>query len=174
VAAQSDDLADHVEESVAAIVKVHNDHAAAASPLQRRLDASTAFISHPLFVAGLMTAMGVWIGANLAAGDHAPDPPPFAWLEFFATVSALVLAALIVGTQRRDDRLAERRAELTLELALLNERKSAKIIALLEELRRDSPSIADREDPESAAMSTAADPQSMLDAIDERSPKPRR
>ncbi len=54
---------------------------------------------------------------------------------------------------------------ITLELAILGEQKSAKIIELLEEMRRDDPSLRDRVDHEAAAMSTPADPQAVLDAI---------
>lgn len=43
--------------------------------------------------------------------------------------------------------------------------KSAKIIALLEELRRDNPMIGNRHDAEAEALSTPADPNSVLEAI---------
>ena len=89
-------------------------------------------------------------------------------LELFATLAALAMGMLILATQRREDVLAEKRSQLTLELALLNETKSAKIISLLEELRRDSPALDDRVDPESDAMSTPTDPQSVLAAIQDR------
>ena len=74
---------------------------------------------------------------------------------------------LILTTQRREDQLAGYREQLTLELAILSEQKSAKIISLLEEMRRDSPTLRNRVDEEAAAMSVAADPQAVLDAIKE-------
>ena len=72
---------------------------------------------------------------------------------------------MILATQRREDQLAGHREQLTLELAILGEQKSAKIIQLLEEMRRDDPSLANRVDHEAAAMATPADPQAVLDAI---------
>ena len=77
------------------------------------------------------------------------------------------MTVLILTTQRRDDQLAAHREQLTLELAIIGEQKSAKIIALLEELRQDSPTLRNRVDHEAAAMSVAADPQAVLDAIKE-------
>ncbi len=74
---------------------------------------------------------------------------------------------LILTTQRREDQLAGYREQLSLELAILSEQKSAKIISLLEEMRRDSPSLKNRVDEEAAAMSIAADPQAVLEAIKE-------
>jgi uncharacterized membrane protein len=123
----------------------------------------------------LIGAAALWIIGNLAAekAGYAPlDRVTFAGLELTSTIAALLLAVLILTSQRRDDRLAERRAELTLQLALLSEQKSAKIITLLEELRRDLPSVPDRLDHESEAMSEAADPHSVLGAIEATAAKP--
>jgi uncharacterized membrane protein len=61
--------------------------------------------------------------------------------------------------------LASHHEHLTLELAILSERKTAKIISLLEELRQDHPDIQDRIDDEAAAMPEPADPQSVLETI---------
>ena len=57
------------------------------------------------------------------------------------------------------------REHLTLELAILSERKTAKIIFLLEELRQAHPDIQDRIDDEAAVMSEPANPQSVLEAL---------
>ena len=75
------------------------------------------------------------------------------------------MGVLILTTQRRADRLAGRREQMTLELASLTEKKVAKIIALIEELRRDSPQVVDRVDDEAQAMASRADPHAMLGAI---------
>ena len=85
---------------------------------------------------------------------------------------ALYVTVLILTTQRREDQLAGYREQLTLELAILGEQKSAKIIALLEEMRRDSPHLQNRVDEEAEAMAVAADPQAVLDAIKETEAPP--
>jgi uncharacterized membrane protein len=76
------------------------------------------------------------------------------------------MTILILTTQRREDELASRREQMTLELAILNEQKSAKIIALLEEFRRDDPNLPDRVDHHAAALSTAADTEAVMEAIE--------
>ncbi len=128
----------------------------------------TALVGRPGFV-GLLTAIVlVWVAANFGAawiGWEPLDPPPFAWLGGVVSLTALYMTALILTTQRREDQLAGHREQLTLELAILGEQKSAKIIELLEEMRRDDPSLRNRVDHEAAAMSTPADPQAVLDAI---------
>lgn len=173
---QAADLAEHIEQTVESIAKVHMDHYRAASPLQRGVDASTRWLGQPGSVSVLVVGMAAWMGVNgwrAASGLTTWDPPPFAMLELAGTLAALVLACLILATQRRDDRLAEQRAQLTLELALLNEQKSAKIIALLEELRRDSPTVGDRVDQESEAMARPADPEEILTALKRRGARKR-
>ena len=77
------------------------------------------------------------------------------------------MVILILATQQREYQLAQLREQLTLELAILSEQKTAKVIQLLEESRRDNPLIRDRVDQEAEAMAQPADPQSVLDAIKE-------
>jgi uncharacterized membrane protein len=84
-----------------------------------------------------------------------------------ASLTSLYMVAAILATQRREDELSEWREQLTLELAVLSEQKTAKIIQLLEEARRGNPLIRDRINQQANAMSEAADPQSVLDAIKE-------
>jgi uncharacterized membrane protein len=77
------------------------------------------------------------------------------------------MVVLILGTQRHADLLAQHREMLTLQLTILSEQKTAKVIQLLEEVRRDNPHIRDRVDQEAEVMAQPADPQSVLDAIKE-------
>jgi uncharacterized membrane protein len=81
------------------------------------------------------------------------------------STGALYLTAMILIAQRHDDELATRRDQLTLELAILAERKSAKVIALLEEFRLNDPHQGDHRDALAEALAEPADPQAVLDAI---------
>ena len=146
---------------------VHHQDAGA---LQHGLDRVTAVIGWPGFVALLVLAMAVWIAGNLAAGAlglAAIDPPPFFWLQLVASAGALVAACLILTTQRREDRLADHRGQLLLELAIANDQKIAKIIELIEESRRDNPAISNRVDAEAATMATPSNPAEVLEVIRE-------
>ena len=77
------------------------------------------------------------------------------------------MVVLILATQRREDELAQHREQLLLELAILSEQKTTKVIRLLEESRRDNPLIHNRVDQEAEAMARPADPQSVINAIKE-------
>jgi uncharacterized membrane protein len=154
---------DHIDQSVQAVTDVHRQHQQSATPLQRALAGIVSVLGRPWATLALILLVFAWMAYN-TWGPRPFDRPPFMILESAATLSALLLSALILATQRRDDLLANRRDELTLELALLNERKTAKVIALIEELRRDLPDVADRRDAESERMAMAQDARSMLEA----------
>lgn len=160
----------HIEETVQAIAQLHADHEARATPLQRFVERLTAGVARPTFLALLTILIVGWMALNSAMTmtDHKPiDEPPFFWMQGLVALTALYMTVLILTTQRREDEMAEHREQLTLELAILSEQKSAKIIALLEELRRDNPMIRNRHDAEAEALSTPADPNSVLEAIKE-------
>ena len=72
---------------------------------------------------------------------------------------------MILATQAREEEAARHRSQLTLQLASLSEQKIAKVIALLEEQRRDSPQLASRHDREAEEMSKPVDPGHVLERI---------
>jgi uncharacterized membrane protein len=161
-------MAPHIEQTLAAINRLHDRHHRSASPLQRVVEAITATAGRALVAAGLALVLLVWIGANLimaANGARPFDPPPFETLQAIAEFLALFLAVFILATQRRENVLTDLRLQLMLELALLSEQRSAKLVALLEELRVDLPSVPNRHDPEAAAMASPGDPDALLDAL---------
>jgi uncharacterized membrane protein len=158
----------HIEDTIRSIAQLHAAHHHGASPLQRAADRMTRFMGRPRFIGLLTVLVTGWIAANLLLqelGYRAVDPAPFVWLELVVSLVALYMVVLVLTTQRREDQLAQHREQLTLELAILGEAKTAKIIELLEAIRRDSPTLPDRHDEQAAAMAAPADPQSVLDAI---------
>jgi len=166
----------HVEDTAQAIARFHAAHEADASPLQRLIEQVTRRAGRPVFIASLTALILCWIALNIAlrAFGQAPvDEPPFVWLQGAVALTALYMAMFILTTQRREDKLAGLRDQLTLELSILSEQKSAKIIALLEELRRDDPSVSDRRDHKAEVLSEPADPTVVLDALkDTQEPVP--
>lgn len=144
---------DHVEKARRAVDTLHTAHDDAASPMDRGVDGAIAILGRPAALLCIILAIATWMGANLLAGKRALDPFPFPVLEFAISAAALVIALLILTSQRRADRLADAREKMTLELSLQSAHKVSKIIELLEELRRDSPNVPDRHDPEATDMS---------------------
>jgi uncharacterized membrane protein len=163
---ESQKLARHVADSVESAAAFQMEHYQSASPLQQAMDWLTERLGRPLIVMILFLVLAGWAWVAALRSTRGVADPWFGWLELAATISDLMVAMLILVTQRREDQLAHRRAQLTLELALIADKKSSKIIALLEELRRDHPNVANRVDAETEEMATPADPKVVLDEID--------
>ena len=162
------ELPAHIADTVTGMAKVHSDHHQDASRLDLIFAKIAAWLGHPGFTLVLSGFVVIWIGANLAlqlAGRLPPDPPPFPLLSGLVALAALYMTGIILTTQRREDIRAERREQLTLELAIVIDQKASKLIALVEKLRLDHPDLVDHFDPEAQAMSAPADPEVVLNAI---------
>lgn len=160
-------LPSHVSESVSELAELHAAHQDTAGLTERIIRAVTRTVGRPPFLAIFLACIVLWlVGNTLASHTRAAiDKPPFVSLELFCTVLGVCLTVLILVTQQRDDALAQRREQLTLELAVISDRKSAKIIELLEELRLDIPGVTDRHDHEAEEMATPEGPKEVLKAI---------
>jgi uncharacterized membrane protein len=163
-------LPQHIEQTVQAIARLHAEHHKRATPLQRIVDRLTAIVAHPTFIGAVTLVVIGWIAANLALARFAGwrlDGAAFPWLQGAGELTAIYITTLVLMSQRHKDQISELREQLTLEIAIMTEHKGAKIIELLEEMRRDSPSLVDRIDHQANAMSTPADPDAVLEAFRE-------
>lgn len=161
----------HVESTVEALARLHAEHYEGATPLQKAVDRATARVGQPGSITFLTVLVVGWPLLNLAMmafGRNPWDAPPFFWMQGAVALTALYMTLLILATQRREDELASRREQMTLELSILSEQKSAKIIELIEELRRDMPMLQNRVDQEASDMSVPADPQAVFAAIKDK------
>jgi uncharacterized membrane protein len=157
-------LPEHIEQTIRATARLYADHHGSATRIHVAVARMVDLLGRPGFIGLLVAAILCWTGGNLLAsafGNKPIDPPPFSWLQLAVSLTALCITALILTTQRRDDQLAARREQMTLELAILSEQKLAKIIQLLEESRRDNPLLGNRVDASADAMATPADPRSL-------------
>jgi uncharacterized membrane protein len=112
----------------------------------------------------------LWVTPNILPkrlGLPRFDPPPFSWLQFSLAIGSLLMTTGVLIKQNRQEKLAEQRAQLSLQLNLLSEQKIAKLIALVEELRQDLPNVKNRHDPEAEMMKEAADPHAVIVALEE-------
>ena len=152
---------------VPSVEAVHRGHVGDRSRWRGRsvLLRASRLLARPGFVVGwVLLALG-WIALNLglaASGTEPVDPPPFFFLQGAAALTALLVSSLVLVSQEHQRVFDEQRAHLDLEVNLLAEQKIAKLISLIEELRRDLPDVRDRHDPEADTMAQAADPHAVL------------
>ena len=162
---------DPVSQNVEAILAFYTREEQKISRSQRVLETISGFVGRPLFLGSSLLFVALWILANVFAprfGWVVFDPPPFAWLQGIFSLGALLTATVVLIKQSRLAKLEELRAHLDLQVNLLAEQKTTKLIELMEELRRDLPMVKDRNDPEAAALQQPTDPNVVLAALDER------
>jgi len=134
---------------------------------QRLMETITAEVGRPRTIYVLLVITCAWVAINVVM-DKPIDPPPFSWLQCAFCLYAALVATMVVTTQNRQQRHAEERANLDLQINITAEQKTAKLIGLIEELRRDMPQIPNRLDPEAEEMAQAVDPARVLEALEKK------
>ncbi|MFN0182984.1 MAG: DUF1003 domain-containing protein [Aquabacterium sp.] len=145
------------------------EHKRSAS--QRHAENIGGFVGRPAFLVVILVFTSAWIVANLAlpAFGLAPfDATPFHMLQGVVALAALLTTTVVLIKQNRVAKLGEQRAHLELKVTLLIEQKTAKLIDLLEELRRDLPNVKNRQDLGATVMQQAMSPEGVLAALDEK------
>ena len=161
------ELEDATVDQVAKLYERHDERTGAVQRLANRI---TSVLGRPASLVAIFAIAIAWMAGNYvvrAVGSTALEEFPFPDLGFLATISALLVALLILTTQRHEEELAERRAQLTLHLAMLSERKIAKVIELLEEQRRDNPMLPTRVDLEASGMARPSDHDAAMGLMDD-------
>ncbi|KXW57339.1 DUF1003 domain-containing protein [Ferrovum myxofaciens] len=161
---------DQISQNIEAILKFYTREDQKISHSQRVLERISLFIGQPVFVGAILLFVALWTISNIVLhqlGLTAFDPPPFFWLQGIVGLGALLIMTVVLTKQNRLAKLEEQRAHLDLKVTLLTEQKAAKLIDLLEELRRDLPNVKNRHDPEAVALQQSMSPDLVLAALDE-------
>ncbi len=138
---------------------------ATLTTLHRPIERLARLLGRPTFIFTVLTLFLLWIMLNLNLNfftHQAWDAPPFFWLQGLIGVLSLVITSTVLIAQARQARLAEQRSQLQLQIILLTEQRSAKLVGLIEELRRDLPIVRDRRDEEADVMQHSGDPETIL------------
>lgn len=162
-------LPDPLGQNIEAIITLQARAEKDLSRTQRVVETVTAFFGRPLFLYIVVIGVTLWMVPNLLPPDFGfPqfDPPPFEWLDHILGFASVLMTTGVLIAQNRQEKMAEQRAQLSLQLNLLSEQKIAKLIALIEELRRDLPNVKNRHDPEAEVMQQAADPHLVIEVLE--------
>ena len=164
-------LHDPINANIDAVVALHAFAEQQVDTHQRTVESLTAWLGRPQFFYGILVGVGLWMLVNSVGplfGLKQRDDPPFFWMQGAVGLGALLMTSVILITQNRQGKLAERREQLELQMSLLTEQRTAKIIDLLEELRRDLPSVHNRVDLEAEALTRTVDPHEVLAALESK------
>ena len=126
-------------------------------------DAISRFVGSMMFV----YLHVIWFGAWILMGTVLPkpwrfDPFPFTFLTFVVSLEAIFLSTFILISQNHEERLANRRNHLDLQINLLSEQENSQILKMLESIQSH---LQIEKDPEAAALEEAARPEEMVAQI---------
>jgi uncharacterized membrane protein len=165
------ELSAHVAQNIETVAHLQTEADGRVGLSQRTIERVTASIAQPLSLNVIVGVVALWVVVNtLGATVGLPqvDPPPFPWLQGVISLSALLVTTMVLTTQSRQGQRVAQRENLELQVNLVAEQKIAKLISLLEELRRDLPSVRDRVDPVADAMAAPVDHKAVLTVLEER------
>lgn len=163
-------LTEHIAHNVEMIAALSAEQEERVGIHQRAIENITATVGRPSSLYSILAIVAIWVVYNSVAsalGLRVLDPPPYFWLQGFVALGSLLMTTMVLTTQNRQSKLADRHAHLDLQMSLLAEQKAAKLIDLIEELRRDLPSVQDREDFVAQAMAKAVDPKEVVSVLED-------
>ncbi|PSB06748.1 DUF1003 domain-containing protein [Pleurocapsa sp. CCALA 161] len=161
-------LSEQVVKNIETIIGFQAKQAQKLPWRDRLVEKIAAFFGKSEFLYLQILFFSSWVICTRVAPQLLPlGLPLFDAQEMGLDIAALLIATGVLVQQSRQDRIAEQRSHLTLQINLLTEQKIAKLIKLMEELREDLPLIRDRDDLEAQIMQQATDPQIVLDILRE-------
>jgi uncharacterized membrane protein len=161
-------LPELINRNIESVVALHAQEERNLSHHRRWVGTVTHFVGRPVFLYVIVAVVLSWILSNTAPKKwNLPrfDPPPFNGLSVGLSFSALLVTVGVLIQQDRQEKLAEQRAQLSLQLSMLSEQKITKLIVLMEEMRRDLPGLQHRPDIEVEEMQQVADPHQVLTVL---------
>ncbi len=121
---------------------------------------SIAFVwVHCLFFGGWL----LWNGLSLFPHPSRIDPPPFSVLNLIVSLEAIFLSTFILVSQNRQQRTADQRNHLDLQINILAEQETSHMLAMMKQMM-DYMGIRSNE-PKTEALLQVTDPEMMADHI---------
>jgi len=150
--------------NVETVARLEEAAKAKRTPADRIVDGITGFCGSLTFVWVHAALFGLWVAYNLVPRVPHFDPYPFQLLAMTVSMEAIFLSTFILISQNRQGRLAERRSHLDLQINLLAEQESTKILSMLDAIskRLDVPDS----DPEVSVLTGATEPQRLVAQIE--------
>jgi uncharacterized membrane protein len=132
---------------------------------ERVITLVTRFAGSIGFVYAHLLIFGAWIAANSGVLGNEPWDPSFVGLASIASVEAIFLTSFVLITQNRMAAVADRRAELDVQISLLAEHELTEMMQLV---TRISAHLGVETTPTEEEVKRDVDPGEVLDTIENR------
>jgi uncharacterized membrane protein len=155
-----------VERNVRALLARRAQDDQAKSRSERIADGVTRFAGSMTFVYIHLVMYGAWILVNLGAIPGFPRfDPTFVILAMEASVEAIFLSTFVLISQNRMSALADKRADLDLQVSLLSEHEITRMLSLVQQIAGRM-GIQEAGDPELDELVRDVHPEKVLDKIE--------
>ena len=162
-------LAPALARNIEALIERRKREAKAATLEERAAAAISGFAGSMVFVYLHVAFFGGWIALNVGIlSSVRPWDPSLVILAMFASVEAIFLSTFVLINQNRMAAEDNSRADLDLQVSLLNEHETTKLIKLVEEIAKRL-NIDTDADHEIKELKRDVAPEAVLDKIEEMS-----
>jgi uncharacterized membrane protein len=159
-------LAQVVERNIQALLLHRREQEVNRSREERFADTITRFTGSLKFVYIHLVIFGLWILINLGWVPGVPRfDPSFVVLAMVASVEAIFLSTFVLITQNRMAAMADKRADLDLQISLLAEHEITRLITLVTAIAERLELDAAR-NPELAELSQDVAPERVMEKME--------
>ncbi len=129
---QNSELAGVVRENIESLIAVREQEEKKKSLQNKTADLLTRFSGSMMFVYVHTVWFGLWIYINTR--NNAFDPFPFSLLTLIVSLEAIFLSTFVLISQNHAAQVADRRADLDLQINLLSEHEITRLLTLMDAL----------------------------------------
>jgi uncharacterized membrane protein len=159
-------MAQVVDRNIRALLLRRRKDEGSRTSQERIADAITRFTGSMAFVYIHLLVFGLWVAVNLGWIPTVPRfDKSFVILAMVASVEAIFLSTFVLISQNRMGVLADKRADLDLQVSLLAEHEITRLITLVTQVA-ERMGIPAAQDPELAELSQDVAPEKVMETIE--------
>jgi uncharacterized membrane protein len=127
------DLATVVHQNIERLIAIRDAEERKKGLQEKAADLLTRFSGSMLFVYVHAVWFGLWIALNVGwLGEKPFDPFPFSLLTLIVSLEAIFLSTFVLISQNHASQMADKRADLDLQINLLSEHEITRLLALMD------------------------------------------
>lgn len=127
-----------IQKNIETILKLENEAVKSRSTAEHIADMVTTYAGSTPFIILHIIWFGGWILVNgrLIPGIAAFDPFPFSFLTLVVSLEAIFLTLLVLMSQNRMAKEADKRAHLDLQINMLDEQETTMILRVVQKIAK--------------------------------------
>lgn len=157
-----------VQSNIEKIISLEKQSLQNLSPVEKLANTVTAFAGSTPCILLHIIWFGGWIVVNthMIPGITPFDPFPFSFLTLVVSLEAIFLTLLVLMSQNRMTKEADKRAQLTLQIDMLDEQETTAILRMVQKIGKHLGLEEEMKDV-TADLTEATDIDSIAKKIDE-------